>query len=179
MMDHDITKPLTDQRMPVLLPFGMGISELAAKRRTVELKPLLSSSNSSFLRTDLDENSSTLVDSDLSGPIIMGMTAMDPSWIDPNRPEPQTRIVAIGCGSLLEQVSYFGQIPGNIDLFMNSITWLEDRPETLSVRSKSMFLLPMRINELLMIIYAVFFIILIPLGFFVSGLVIWLRRRHL
>jgi len=179
MLEHDITKPLTEQRMPVLFPFGMGISELAAKRRTIELIPLVRSSNNSFLRTDLLEESATRVDSDLPGPIIMGMTAMDPSWIDPNNPQPQTRIVAIGCGGLLEPVSFFGQIPGNIDLFMNSITWMEDRPEALSVRSKNMFLLPMRINELLMIVYGVFFVIVIPLGFFIGGLIIWLRRRHL
>jgi hypothetical protein len=177
LLDHDITNPLTEQRIPVLLPFSMGISELAAKRRSIELKPILTSSYNSYLRTDLEEDSATQVSSDLAGPITMGMTAMDPSWIQGN--EKQARIVAIACGSLLEPISYFGQIPGNIDLFMNSITWLQDRPETLSVRSKSMFLLPMRINEFQMILYGVIFVIVIPLGFFISGFVIWLRRRHL
>jgi len=179
MPEHDITKPLMEQRTPVLLAFGMGISETAAKRRSVELKPLLTSSYDSFLRTDLEELSTARISTDIPGPIIMGMTAMDPSWIDPNNPAPQTRIAAIACGSLLEPVSYFGQIPGNIDLFMNSITWLQDRPETLTVRSKSMFLLPMRINGFLMIVYGVFFVIVIPVGFFIAGFIIWLRRRHL
>ena len=177
--EHDITKPLTDQRTPVLLAFSMGVSETPAKRRSVELKPLFASSANSFLRTDLENNSATIVGSDKPGPITVGMTATDPYWIDPNNPQPQARITAIACGSLLEPVSYFGQIPGNIDLFMNSITWLNDRPETLTVRSKSMFLLPMRINQLLMIAYGVGFVIIIPLGFFISGFVIWLRRRHL
>ncbi|MCL2479517.1 MAG: hypothetical protein FWF22_08445, partial [Treponema sp.] len=176
---HDITKPLTDQRTPVLLPFSMGISQLSAVRRTIQLTPMLSSSTDSFLRTDLDETSTTKASTDMAGPITIGMTAMDPSWIDPNNPQPQARVVAIACGSLLEPVSYFGQIPGNLDLFMNSVTWLQDRPETLSVRSKSLFLLPMRINGTLMIVYGVFFVILIPVGFFIAGFIVWLRRRHL
>jgi hypothetical protein len=177
LLEHDITKPLTEQKTPVMLPFSMGVSEGPAKRRSVELKPLLASSSNSFLRTDLEEESPSRVRSDIPGPITIGMTAKDPSWIQGN--EPQARIAAIACGSLLEPISYFGQIPGNIDLFMNTITWLEDRPETLTVRSKSMFLLPMRISGFQMILYGVIFVILIPLGFFISGFIIWLRRRHL
>jgi hypothetical protein len=174
MADHDITNPLKTQRMPVLIYQGMGISELEAKRRTVELKPLLISSAVSFLRTDLAEGSAAQTASDVGGPITIGMTAMDPSWIQGD--EPQARIVAIASGQLLPA---YQLAPGNLDFFMNSITWLQDRPETLSVRSKSMFQLPMRINGFLMILYGVIIVIVIPLGFFIAGFVIWLKRRHL
>jgi len=174
--EHEITKPLMDQRMPVLLANSMGITETPAKRRSVELKPLLTSSGNSFIRTDIFDTSVTMSATDIPGPIDIGMTATDPYWIDPNNPVPQARIVVIACGTVLEMAGYS---PGNIDLYMNSITWLVDRPETLTVRSKSMFLLPMRINENLMIIYGIIIVILIPLGFFISGFVIWLRRRHL
>jgi ABC-type uncharacterized transport system involved in gliding motility auxiliary subunit len=117
-----------------------------------------------------------MISSDIPGPITLGMTAMDPSWIQGN--EPQARIVVVTCGTLIDPY-IFQQSPGNIDLFMNSITWLEDRPETLSVRSKSMFLLPMRITAFQMILFGVIIVIIIPLAFFVSGFVIWLKRRHL
>ena len=175
LLDHEITNPLIEQRLPVLLPDSMGVSETGTRRRTVELKPLFTSSRNSFLRTDLEEYSMAQTGSDIQGPIILGMTAVDPYWIDSNNPVAQTRIVAIGCGSLFD----FGHIPGNIDLFLNSITWLEDRPETISVRSKSLYLLPMRLNTLQMIIYGVIFVIIIPIGFFIYGFVIWLKRRHL
>jgi hypothetical protein len=174
MADHAITNALISQRMPVLIYQGMGLSELQAKRRTVELTPLLSTSANSFLRTDMEELSSVQVASDIKGPITVAMIATDPSWVQDN--EPQARIVAIASGQFLPayQVS-----PGNLDFFMNSITWLQDRPETLSVRSKSMFLLPMMINAVLINFYAVIIVIVIPVGFFIAGLVIWLRRRHL
>ncbi|MDR0312007.1 MAG: GldG family protein [Treponema sp.] len=174
MADHDITNPLVQQRTPVLIYNGMGMSELEAKRRTVELKPLLSSSAISFLRIDLLEDTVDQIASDIRGPITIGMTATDPSWVQGD--EPQTRIVAVASGALLATYQY---APGNMDFFLNSITWLQDRPETLSVRSKSMFLLPMMINAFLINLYGVIIVIVIPVGFFIAGFVIWLRRRHL
>jgi hypothetical protein len=175
--DHDITNPLAQKQSPVLLSFAMGLSELSTKRRTVEIKPLLTSSPSAFLRTNIAEESASRTSSDVPGPITVAMTAIDPYWIQGN--EAQARIVAIACGSILEPVNYYQQIPGNLDFFMNSLTWLEDRPETLSVRSKSLFVLPMRINGLQMIIYGGIFVALIPLAFFAAGLITWLKRRHL
>jgi hypothetical protein len=173
--EHDITAPLKDKtETPVVLVDAMGIKELDVKRRSVELKPLLISSPESFLRTDLNETSSNRTVSDLPGPHVLAMTAMDPSWIQGN--EPQTRIVAIGSGSLL---LYGSEFPWNLDLFMNSLTWLEDRPENLSVRSKSLFILPMRLNGLQIIIFGLLFVIVIPLALFAGGLITWLKRRHL
>ena len=175
-MEHDITNPFIEQRMPVLLPLSMGISETGTRRRSVELLPLFSSSRNSFLRTNIEEETFSQISSDIPGPIVLGMTATDPYWVDPNRPQPQTRIVAIGNASFVE----FAHVnPGNSDLLLNSITWLEDRPEALSVRSKSMFLLPLSINDFQVIVYGVIFVIIIPIGFFIYGFIIWLKRRHL
>ena len=168
LLEHEITTPIIQQRTPFILPFGMGVSELAAKRRSVELLPLMVTSSNSIL--EQEDGTQT------PGPIVLGMTATDPYWIDPNNPRPQTRIVVFGSGSFLEAV---GQFPGNLDLFMNAVTWLENRPETLTVRSKSMFLLPMRISGLEMVIFGIIIVILIPVAFFIAGLIIWLKRRHL
>ena len=109
------------------------------------------------------------------GPLFLGAAVIDPSWVENN--EMQTRIVAIGAGTLL-----FLGVQGfdaNLDLFMNSLTWLEDRPETISLRSKSLYLLPLRISLGQLVIFGVLFILIIPMAFFIAGLVIWLKRRHL
>jgi hypothetical protein len=174
--DHDIVKPLNEQESPIVFAQGMGISELPAKRRSIEFIPFLNTSRDSFLRTDISlVGNSERTASDVSGPVTMGVTVKDPSWIQGT--EPQARIVAISCDVLLSSMG--GQIPGNLDLFMNSLTWLEDRPENLSVRSKSLFILPMRLNALHIVIFGLLFVIVIPLALFAGGLVIWLKRRHL
>jgi hypothetical protein len=168
---------MIEKNTMMVTPYAMGVSETAAKRRSIKVTPLLLSSTNSWLRTNLDETSQTRVSSDITGPVSVAAAVTDPEYIQGD--QAQVRIVAIAAGSLLEPLSMYGQIPGNLDFFMNSLTWLEDRPEALSVRSKSLFLLPMRINGLQMIIFGLIFVALIPLAFFVSGLVTWLRRRHL
>jgi len=176
LLDHEITRPLADKtKTPTILAQAMALSFLDTKRRTVDITPLMTTSPGAFLRTNLNEASATKLPSDISGPFILGAAIRDPGWIQNN--EPQARIVAIGCGYLLD-IAAMG-LDANRDLFMNSLTWLEDRPETISVRSKSVFLMPLSMNMIQIIIFGALFIIVIPAGFFISGLVIWLKRRHL
>ena len=177
IFDHEITKPLMDKnKTPVILLESMPLSILETRRRTIQVSPLMASSPNAFLRTDLEEDSADKKPSDISGLQIFGAAAADPSWVQDD--EKQTRIVAIGCGSLLPIYTFLG-FEANRDLFMNSLTWLEDRPGTISVRSKSILQMPMRLNMTQIIIFGTLFIFVIPVGFFVTGLVTWLKRRHL
>jgi len=176
LTDHDITKPLMDKsKTPVVLYEAMPLLTLDTKRRTVDIKPLMTSSAGAFLRTDIDQNSEAKLPQDISGPFIIGAAVMDPSWIQGD--EPQTRIVAIGSGLLLNFAAQ--GFDANRDVFMNSLTWLQDRPENITVRSKSLFILPMRLNLVQIIIFGVLFIFIIPVAFFTGGFVSWMKRRHL
>ena len=176
LSDHEITKPLANKNStPVVLIEPMAITTLETKRRSVEIVPLMTSSASAFLRTNLDETSTTKLPSDISGPLVLGVAVTDPSWIQGN--ESQARIVAIGASTLLP-LAVRG-FDANRDLFMNSLTWLQDRPENITLRSKSLFLLPMRLSLVQIVIFGALFIFVIPMSFFVTGFVIWLKRRHL
>ena len=176
LADHDITRPLSDKsRTPVVLLDAMPLSQLETRRRTIEITPLMTTSSSAFLRTDLYETSSTRVPADIPGPLMIGAAVLDPSWIQDN--EPQARIVAIG-GATLLSLAVQG-FDANRDLFMNSLTWLQDRPENITVRSKSLYLLPLRMNLAQVVIFGVLFIFVFPMAFFIAGFVTWLKRRHL
>ena len=177
--EHEITGPLLNkERTPVILSEAMALVQTETRRRTVEVIPLLTSSSRAILRTDLNDTAVNKSSLDLNGPHIFGAAVTDPSWIDPNNPgEPQARIIAIASGTLLHM--YFQGFAANLDLFMNSLTWLGQRPETISVRSKSTFMLPMHMNFMQVMIFGAVFIAVIPLCFFISGLVTWLKRRHL
>jgi len=173
---HDIVRPLKENSVPVVLQFAQGVKTLDLKRRTLEIEPLLTSSADSFLRVDLQNNSPRFSATDKKGPITLGVAIKEPLE---NQQGKETRIVVLGSGTLLEPLSLFGQIQGNFDLFMNSLTWLQDRPESISVRSKSLITLPMRLSGLQVIIFGLLFTAIIPLGLFAAGLVVWLKRRHL
>ncbi|MDR2534597.1 MAG: GldG family protein [Treponema sp.] len=174
MKTHDIVNPLVEQNIPAFLPLPMGISVLDLRRRTVKITPFLTTSGNSFLRTDLNNTSLQQSPGDEPGPINLGVAVTDPEYSENGR---QTRIVAISCGMLLEPPG--SQIRGNIDIFMNSLSWIDDRPETLSVQSRSALVMPMSMSALKVLIFSAVFVVLIPLTLFILGLATWLRRRHL
>ena len=176
ILPHVITAPLADRlRTPVVLVEAMPLSVLETRRHTIEITPLISSSQSAFLRTDLSNNTHDRLPSDISGPFTLAMAVVDPPWAAED--ENQARLVVIGCGALLHLASE--GIDANRDLFMNSLTWLQDRPENITVRARSLFLLPLRLSLLQIVIFGGVFILAIPSVFFIAGLVTWLKRRHL
>ena len=173
---HDITQPLMDRNeTPIILFEAMSISTVEPMRQTIEFAPLLRSSPAAFLRTDLNETSPTRLLSDIPGPLTLAAAVKDPSLAHDG--EPQARIVVIGSGTLLPLAA--GGFLGNRDLFLNSLAWLQDRPESITVRSKSLLLLPLRLNAAQIVVFGGLFIFVIPLAFFAAGFVTWLKRRHL
>ena len=176
MMPHAITAPLADRvRTPVIMVEAMPLSILETRRHSIEITPLVSSSASAFFRTDLTDNTLNRLPSDTLGPFTLAAAVTDPAWVSDG--VNQTRIVVIGCGALLHLASQ--GIDGNRDLFMNSLTWLQDRPENITVRARSLFLLPLRLNLLQIVIFGGVFILVIPAVFFIAGFITWLKRRHL
>jgi len=162
-------------RTPVVLLEAMALSSLETRRRTIEITPLMTSSASSFLRTDLNITSESKAPGEISGPLMIAAAAKDPSWIQGN--ESQARIVAIGAGSLLPLATQ--GFDANRDFFLNSLTWLQDRPENITLRSKSLYLMPLNLNLVQTIVFSALFIFVIPMIFFAAGFITWLKRRHL
>jgi len=87
-----------------------------------------------------------------------------------------TRLVVIGDA---EFISLVDQVNGNLDFLMNSFGWLEQQEETLSIRPKTTLQFPMQTSGMQQLIFGALFVIIIPVGILIAGLVIWLRRRHL
>jgi hypothetical protein len=176
VINHDITRPLMNRyATPLLLFEAMPLFTMEPRRQSVEIVPLLFSSNAAFLRTDLYDTSPTMISSDIPGPHMLAAAVSDPH--DVREGESQTRIVVIGSGALLPLAA--GGFIWNRDLFLNSIAWLQDRPETISVRSKSVVRLPLLLNNLQIVVFAGIFIVLFPVAFFAAGFVTWIKRRHL
>jgi len=176
VINHDITRPLMNRyATPLLLFEAMPITTVEPRRQSVEIIPLLFSSDAAFLRTDLDNTSPSMVPSDIPGPHILAVAVSDPYRVHDD--ESQARIVVIGSGALLPLAA--GGFIWNRDLFLNSLAWLQDRPETISVRSKSIARLPLLLTNIQIVIFAGLFIIIIPTAFFAAGFVTWLKRRHL
>lgn len=171
--DHPILEPLTENKLSILFPNSRALEELEMKKRNLELTPLLSTSDKSWLRTEQNGNVNR-IPSDKPGPHILGYAVMDKF----NEKE-GVRLIVCGNGRFVTPLPPYGQLKGNIEFFINSLSWVSNRSETISIRSKSLFTLPMRMSGLQVFIFSGIVVILIPALILVTGLIIWLRRRHL
>ncbi len=177
IQSHEITDPLTASNLNIIVPYSMGVVESERTMRTVEVKPLLATSKNSWLRTNFANNQMTLQPGDKPGPVTIAW-ASSKKKLEMNEKE-GFRIVVVGSGQLLKPVSLFGTVKANVDFFMNSLAWLNGREDSISVRSKSIYKLPLSMNALQVYLFAFIFVILIPLALLGVGLGIWLKRRHL
>jgi ABC-2 type transport system permease protein len=173
LTDHEILVPLKESKMTLLVPNSMGINVLEMKKRNLEVEPILRTSNASWVRT-VDNGTTDTLPSDIPGPVNLAV-----SVTEKYEEEEGTRLVVMGSSGILTPIPPFGQIKGNIEYLLNSISWVNNREETISIRSKSLFKLPLRISGLLSFIYSGVVVIIVPLVVIIIGLVIWLKRRHL
>lgn len=175
--DQDILKPIKQAGTPIILPYSsQGIKESQLKTRDVQVTPLLESSAKSFLRTDLNSQSRNKIASDVNGPITLAV-AINNKMVLPDAP--QFRLIVMGTARFLQSVAPYGTIPGNLDFFLNGLSWLEHRTDTISIRTKTVLQFPMRLTGVQVLIFSLLFVVVIPLIIMISGLVVWLRRRHL
>ena len=153
------------------------IKTIEMRRRNIEIASLLSTTKDSYIRTDLANMSLLKQPGDQAGPVDLAVAIQQmPSSLD----EPEGyRLVVSGNGNFIGYIEPFGTLKANIEFFLNSLSWLDKRSESISVRSKSLFTFPLQISGTLQLVYAAIFVILIPLGILITGLIIWLRRRHL
>jgi hypothetical protein len=171
--DHKIVQPLRENKMSVLIPNCMGVKELEMKKRELEIKPIFQSSEQSWIRTK-DSGEREMLPMDIEGPANLAVSIENKF-----EPEEGLRLVVMGSAGILRSIPPYGQLKGNIEYFLNSLSWVNNQTETVSVGSKSLFKLPLRIPGSLSFIYSGIVVILIPLVIFVVGLIVWLRRRHL
>lgn len=173
LADTSITNPLSEADYRVFTPLARPVLELPTKPRSVTIDPLLTTSEQSFYRTDLEIPSPELTADDVPGPHTVAVRALEREF---TTNEEITRIVVIGD---VDFISLVDQVNGNLDFLMNSFGWLEEQEETLSIRPKTTLQFPMQTTGMQKLIFGGLFVVVIPLGILIAGLVVWLRRRHL
>lgn len=174
MENHEILKPLNADQIPVLIPGAQSLEILPVKRRTLELTPLLLSSERSWGKTGLEINTLEKEAGDVDGPLTIALTVVD----HPGSGEKETRIVLVANSAFLNR-QFINAIPGNTDFFFNSLNWLQDRQEVISIRPKTLLTMRLRITGFQSLLLSGVTVLLIPLGVLGTGLFVWLRRRHL
>lgn len=176
--DHDILNPLISSKMPVIVPYAQPIEEIKVRKGSIVIEPLLSTSNKAYAKKDPAKATTLEKESgDIAGPFNIAVASTDK--VDELKPEMNSKMVVISSSIVLDPNFIQASGQANADFFMNSINWLVDKKENISISPKSLSVEPINIDVFNALVIAGLVVIVIPLIIAGSGVTVWLRRRHL
>ena len=169
---HEITDPLISARMYALMPMAHGITPLEHYRDTLEITPLLSTTDSAYAKVNA-YSVTTLekTQGDLDGPFDIGVAVTE------TVSGGETRFVWFSTSQfLLEDVNSL--VSGaNQDLFLNALNYLCARENSISIRSRSLMSTYLTIPSGTASALSVIVTVALPLIVVVTGIVVCVRRR--
>lgn len=182
---HEITR---DFRMATAFHTARSVSAGSATTAGLHAQNLAETSEQSWSETDLSLKEPIQYDDgskDKKGPVSLGAVATlevassapEPSP-EPGAPpakKPEGRVVAYGDSDWATNA--FLAFPGNQDLFVNSVAWLAQDVDLISIRAKEpddqrLFLTKEQLQNLFVVS-----LLFIPGAFVVLGVLAWWRRR--
>lgn len=172
---HDIVSPISSNDMYVLTPAVQPIEELDVKRRSLEIEPLLTTSEEAWLKTDFEDQTLEKGSDDISGTFNIAVAITDKP-VD-YEAEP-TKLVVVGNSAFIDG-QFATQIPGNMNFLLNSFNWLRDEEESISIRPKSLMLQRLNMTSQQSFIASIVVVLVIPAIVLIMGIIVWSRRRHL
>ena len=172
-IQHTIVEKLNADRLFVLLPFSSNIETMNEIDRTVTVDKLLVSSESSWVRYDISDDTSTKTAADTAGPATLAVAA---SKDNTDLRYDETKMVIVGNAGFV--TNDYIDTQGNFDFLMNAMNWVEDRDDSISIRPKSINTNSMFVKGEMYTIVLTISVVIVPLIAFSAGLIVWLRRRH-
>lgn len=173
---HTIIEPLKSGSMSVLIPNAVSFMPAEVRRRELLLEPLITTSMQARVRTEYQLDT-RILPSDVQGQAVIAYAVRN-RFEDPRKLD-DFRLVVIGSAQFLGSLPTYGTLKGNIDFFLNTISWVNERSESVSIRPKSLFSLPLRMNGLQVFVYSGIAVVVMPVLLFAVGIAVWQRRRHL
>ncbi len=163
---HVITENLNYQ---TLFPSITGLDY--TKTNGWQVSPILDTRETAWLETDpINKKSKFNKGKDIRGPITTGL-AMTRKKDD----KPEQRIVVIGDGDFLSNTYLLNG--GNLDLGVSIINWISRDDDYVSIPVRTVVDANLSLSGIEQVIIAGVFMIFLPLGLIVGGIVVWWRRR--
>ncbi|MBR6740820.1 MAG: GldG family protein [Clostridia bacterium] len=167
---HEITAPLIDGKYYVLFPIAQGFESAEAVRSTVNLTPLLLTSDKAYIETDTESQEKN--DGEKEGRFMLAVAITE--TVDNG----QTRIVCFSSSFFLEQQIDNLVSGANSDLLLNSVGWICERENSISIRAKSLDITQLVIDQGSVDLIRTVIIFVIPLAVVAIGVIVVVRRRQ-
>lgn len=171
--EHEITQDLTSA---VLFPLSRHITFDEQAGKEWDYVPLARTSANSWAETNLQGRVVSLNEKeDVKGPLPMA-AALAPKKA-PEEGKPRPAIVVIGNSTFATNA--FFNFPGNSDFFLHTAGWLAEERDLISIAPKEPALRPFTPNPTQERALLYIQVIFLPLMTFLTGMVVWRKRRRL
>ncbi len=175
--EHDITKPLTANTTRMIIPTSRAIAMPELPISGVVVSPLLTTSNRAYLKATASQDTSLFEKKpeDETGEFVIAAT-ITRDYQDPSK---NVRMVVVGNSEMTSDTQLITST-NNIDFIISAMNWLVDQKIGVSIRAKSLGFNTITIPDAASVItLAILVVAVIPLLIIITGIIIWLRRRHL
>ncbi len=164
---HAITQPLLDGRYYVLAPLAQPIVQLEESDAVVSA--LLETSASSYAKAaGLNMETAEKEEGDTDGAFMIGAASE----------LGEGRMVWITSAQLMENGVNAMVSGGNSDLFMNSVNWMCDQQETISIRAKTLDEQGLTLTQSQSSFWSIVLLGIIPGVVIIMGIVVVIRRKR-
>jgi len=171
LQKSDVLGTLSGSDAYVLLPFAQAVAQTEDKRSTVEIESLMKTSDSAYIKTDLD-GSVAKEAGDLSGSFDVAVAVTE------TVENGETQMIYVTTPNLLTE-SVDAMVGGNnLSIFTNGLSWMCEVEQSVSIAAKSTQLGYLTVTASSGKIWSVVTIGIIPVSCLLLGGLIWFKRRR-
>jgi ABC-2 type transport system permease protein len=168
---HAITSSVIEDGVFVVTPATKGIKILDSVRSTVTVQPLLTSSDNSFSKTNMNSGSAKMEEGDMKGPFHLGVA------ITENYNDAETNLVVYGTPYLIDETMITYPSLGNLDLFLDTVSYTTDQDIQTTIQAKSVLPRYLTLTSAQANMWALIVVVIIPVFLLALGGYVTIRRR--
>ncbi|MFM8393567.1 MAG: GldG family protein, partial [Acidobacteriota bacterium] len=166
--NHPITKDM--KRTATFFPLARSVKKYAGERTDITQVELLKTSERSWGETALKGDDAKFDEGqDTEGPVTLGITSTRKIG------EKEARLVVIGDSDFAN--NNYVRLAGNGDLFLNTINWLAQEEDLISIRPKSATNRSVTMTESQQRTFFLLVVLIMPLAVIGIGAYVWWKRR--
>lgn len=171
------SKTVVERKLPTTVSYSRPLTRLFENKGATKVDiPLQFSSTSGIVPPDASSDWMPKT-SDISGPMPALILSQDTDY--EGMDVVHQNVVACGSRYAVEDSFLASSSIGNSEYFLSMINTLAEREDVVSIQAKTIGGNELGISTQQVYTLAIAMIILLPLAVLISGIVIWMRRRHM
>lgn len=170
MADHPISKPLTENKLKVLMSGSQGLKIAETLPQGVTVQSLLTTSSSAYAKPPYAQTDQKEA-GDPTGPFSLAAAISDSNS--------GCTILWISASTVINTTANTQSGGANMDFFLNGINWLCDPDESsLIIRGKELSNEYLTVTSRQSTLLSILLVGVIPAAYLAGGIVFWFRRRR-